>query len=748
MIAEGAETQLTALHYASSDGRNVSLRVLVPVRSLGRFCVSKRMPLFLISGLLFLSILAVPRYAVSLHAAGFPGGPGLVCLMDPTSAPAPPINPCPGGPWNFTGPFPSTPQPVPTQIRIGVFINGSNALNGFDITLKSSDTSVLVPANFDVAGTVLGAGTTSAACINGIGVFCALTDGYGTLHLVLAHTGGAIVPAPVTGLLFNSFWNIVGNSGPSGASIGFQTGCVGTSVAPDVCVTISNGSFTPDFETIQTGNIFSNPLPLTVPWVALTSPNATTLAVVRGSTAHLVISAVAENGWPSLSNDVVAFSSLTSGLPLVAFSVPSCMTAGTSCNTNATLNTATAGVYIVYILGNYTTLDSTFVFTNTLIGLIRFEVNVQDVTISVSPPGSVYMFGTVALSVTVQSLTGYAGTVTLSTAIVSPATGITFSYPTPFSLGVNSAVTKTVTVTSTSFNRYLYQMRLSVAGVGCVPSCGAPTITHNSLTLAFVVSGFSLNFTTTGTPTTGNSPALTVSIKSLGKTPTTSFAGPVTISSTSTPPGLRVSFSATSITLTAGGSGSVLASFNSAASGTYTVHIMGTGGFNNQISNQTAGLFFNLTDTFAGVKGTISAAVSLYSTSGTLPGSTFLSAADATTGAPIYSKMAGITVNYNAHGMGHFIDDIPTSPYWLAMNCGVDVSLVSASCFMSRTPDIFHTGLVDINDYSLVNIQFGQMLGSPTYNPLADLEGTGTVNIIDISIEGLYFGCTVVTPSS
>jgi hypothetical protein len=704
--------------------------------------------LLLICGLLFLSILAVPRYAVSLHAAGFPGGPGLVCLMDPASAPAPPINPCPGSPWNFTGPFPSTPQLAPTQIRIGVFINGSNALNGFDITLKSSDTSVLVPTNFDLSGTVLGAGTTSSACINGIGAICTITDVYGTIHVSLARTGGVIIPAPVTGLLFNSFWNIVGNSVASGASIGFQTGCVGTSVAPDVCVTISNGSLTPDSESIQTGNMFSNPSPLTVPWVALTSPNVTTLAVVRGSTAHLAISAVAENGWPSFSNDVVAFSSLTSGVPPPALSVASCMTAGTSCSTNATLNTATAGVYIVYILGNYTTIDSTLVFTDTLIGSIRFEVHVQDVTVSISPLGSVYFFGTAVLSVTVQSLGGYAGTATLSTGLVNPATGITFSYPAPFSLGVNSAVTKTVSVTSTSFNRYNYLMRLSVAGSGCVPTCASPTITRNALAKSFFVSGFSLNFTTTGVPTTGNSPALAVSVKSLGNTLANSFAGPVTLSSASSPAGLRVSFSATSVTLTAGGSTSVLVSFSSAASGTYTVHIIGNGGFSNLISNQTAGLFFNLTDTFAGVRGTVSGVVSLYSTSGILPGSTVLSAVDAATGAPIYSKLARIAVNFNAGGMGHFIDDIPASPYWLAMDCGIDVSVNSASCFMSRTPDIFHTGLVDINDYSLVNIQFGQMLGSPTYNPLADLMGTGTVNIIDLSIEGLYFGCTVVTPSS
>jgi hypothetical protein len=412
----------------------------------------------------------------------------------------------------------------------------------------------------------------------------------------------------------------------------------------------------------------------------------------------------------------------------------------------ATINTATVGVYILYILGSYTTTDSSTLVVNTLVGSIRFEVHVQDATVSTSPLGSIYMFGTVSLSVTVQSFGGYAGTVTLSTGIVSPATGITFSYPASFPLGVNSVVAKTVNVTSSIFNRYLYQMRMSVAGAGCIPSCGAPTITHNSATVTFLVTGFSLSLNSTITPTTGSSPALAVSIKSLGSTPANSFAGSVAVSSTSTPSGPRVSFNASSVTLTAGGSRGLLVSFNSGTPGTFTVQIIGTGGFSNLITNQTAGLFFNITDSFGGVRATVSGAVSLSHGSGTLPESTFLSAVNATTGAAIYSKSASVIMNFNARGMGHFIDVIPVNPYWLATDCGIDVSAASASCILSRTPDIFHTGSVDINDYSLVNLQFGRMLGSPSYDPLADLLASGTVNILDISIQVSYFGCTVITP--
>jgi hypothetical protein len=198
--------------------------------------------------------------------------------------------------------------------------------------------------------------------------------------------------------------------------------------------------------------------------------------------------------------------------------------------------------------------------------------------------------------------------------------------------------------------------------------------------------------------------------------------------------------------LTAGGSRGLLVSFNSGTPGTFTVQIIGTGGFSNLITNQTAGLFFNITDSFGGVRATVSGAVSLSHGSGTLPESTFLSAVNATTGAAIYSKSASVIMNFNAGGMGHFIDEIPTSPYWLATDCGIDVSAASASCLLSRTPDVLHIGSMNINDYSFVNLQFGQTLGSPGYSPLADLLAGGRVDIIDISIESLYFGCSVITP--
>jgi hypothetical protein len=335
------------------------------------------MSLLMVSGLLLLTLVASPRYLGPAHAAGFPGGPGLVCLIDPSTAPAPPTNPCPATPYAFTGPFPSTPQIAPTQIRIGVYINGSNALNGFDITLKSNNTIVLVPADADSSGTLVPNPTSGGKCVNGLGT-CSPTDVYGTVHVSLI--GGLTTP-PTTGLLFTSIWNIVGNSSSSGIGISFQTGCSSlTSVPGGVCVTISNGSTASVPETIQRRNTFVNPIPVSVPWIALTStPNATTLTVSPNAAVSVLVTAVAENGWPGFSVDNVAFSSaITPGFTAPTFTASSCATGGTRCSTTATLNTGKVGFYVVYILGKYVSFDLAGTsLTDTLVGSIRFNVNVQ-----------------------------------------------------------------------------------------------------------------------------------------------------------------------------------------------------------------------------------------------------------------------------------------------------------------------------------------------------------------------------------
>ena len=98
---------------------------------------------------------------------------GKVCLTSPGATACPSSPPALGG-------------NVGAQTRIAVFIQDSDGLNGFDITLLASHT-VLVPVGVDLTGSVLGADPTILVeCLQGVlkvGSFCQSTDTIDTLHL-------------------------------------------------------------------------------------------------------------------------------------------------------------------------------------------------------------------------------------------------------------------------------------------------------------------------------------------------------------------------------------------------------------------------------------------------------------------------------------------------------------------------------------------------------------------------------------
>jgi hypothetical protein len=357
------------------------------------------------------------------------------------------------------------------------------------------------------------------------------------------------------------------------------------------------------------------------------------------------------------------------------------------------------------------------------------------------------MFGTLAVAATVQALGGYAGTVTLSTQAVSPTTGITFQYPASFPLGANGVVTRTVNVTSTVFGGYGYRMKMSIIGSACLPFCSTPSITTYSTTMSFLVSGFKLTPNATSTSfRAGGLTTLSVTAQSLGLTVYNQFAGTISLGYNSSPAGINATESPPLISLTAGGSATFTTTFTSTRAGNYTVHITGMGGSN--IVNQTTvitvavlpNLSFHLTMSFQGVNATITGSLGVNSATRTLAGSTFLTVVNGTTGAAIYSKTDSVNIVYSMLGKAHFVKEIPTNPLWLATNCEIDVNAGSVNCFLSRTPDINHDGSVTIVDVSYVFFHYN------SNDALANLSGSGTVNINDVGIEILYYGSTVLLP--
>src|SRR5213592_4077417 len=502
---------------------------------------------------------------------------------------------CPSTPFTFSGPFPSSPQISPTQIRVGVYVNGTGALIGFDVTLQTNHL-VLRPSGVDLTGSVLVSPfTIIVECLSGVlvsGPVCAPTDTVDTLHFAATGALGQLTTPPTTGLLFTAIYDVVGTTAAGGIPISYQTGCVGTSVPGGVCVTLSGGAGAPNPATVQTGTVFDNSVQPA--WVAITatacSPSCTVAKGSAGPTS--TVTATAENGFPGFNGiDNVAFSAVVSaGFIAPTFSVPSCITNSATCTTVVTFNTATAGTYTATIFGTY--VGDNGVTGITLVGEVSFTINTQDVGFTINGAAfagtqTVFMAktqGAPLFLVTAQSLGGYAGTIsyaeTLGNAGTTGMTTGSFVNPAPFTLGAGQTITKSINATAPNLGSATFRVNQVTS-----PSVGA----HASGVITIKVSGFTLTSNSSSVSfTAGGSASVRISSTSLGNPAAThGFVGAVTLSSTFTGTGsVTTTFLQPSITLAAGGSGNANATFTGTA-GTYAVTIRGTGGTNNDMTNST-----------------------------------------------------------------------------------------------------------------------------------------------------------------
>src|SRR5260370_10741831 len=133
------------------------------------------------------------------HAAG---RVGLVCIADSTATSCPIASPTLPGPG---------PMGLNQHFIVSVIVDGSDAMNGFQITLLT-DKNVLQPS-----GVVLGALLTNTheivKCIGGVNQLgstaCPSTDNASTIDYGVA---GDISSAPTTGVLFQADYLVVGNA--------------------------------------------------------------------------------------------------------------------------------------------------------------------------------------------------------------------------------------------------------------------------------------------------------------------------------------------------------------------------------------------------------------------------------------------------------------------------------------------------------------------------------------------------------
>ena len=580
--------------------------------------------LFLLSmPLLILAVFLIPNVPQA-HAVL---ANGQVCLADPTTVNS--ASPCPAVPPTFNGPAPTTvtpPQVSRTQLLVGVYTQGSDKVNGFSITLLA-DHTILTPVDADFTGTVLsqvGAPTVIAKCVGGIaktGSCDATTDTVDTLHFAVAVLGGA-TNAPTTGLLFTAIYNITGSATAGGVPVGYQTGCGGSSVADGItCVTVTNGGSVPgqpnvDPETVQAGT-FDNSTP--PPWVSISSSTSTIGPILgSGVSGTATITTTAQNSWPPPSSgDSISFTTQqTAGLTASLSGGGTCHPA--ACSITLTVSGA-AGNYVVTVLGKYSTIDATTTMTSTLIAPVTLSVVIQDFSISVSsatanipPNGAAYG----ALTVTVASLNGFTGTVAVSTSALAPS-GLTVSYtPASYTLAAGGSQDSTVTMSSTSMNRYLLTIK-AVSG-SLTRMSALVRVFVNSFTITASPATLSFNAGDSG-PTTHTT--LTLQSYPIGSS-TTGFVGTVTLTnSTVANFGPKAPCPATA-TLAAGASATVVCNFSSTVAGTYTMMITGSAGFNGAITNTTS-----ITATVVPVFG-LSASPTALNVNATAAGTSTITASD------------------------------------------------------------------------------------------------------------------------
>ncbi len=311
--------------------------------SFGNSSFSKGARILLPTALLLPAILSLILSGFVIHPA-VAQTVGLVCLT-PVSA-----NACPAPPVTVSG-------SVGGQLMVPVLVQGSDILNGFDITLKTNHT-VLVPAGVSVTGSLLTGGTTVLECLGTVlkaGPRCSPTDTPDTLHLVLAGPPGFFTFAPTTGLLFTAVYNITGTAT---TSIVYQTGCSPSSVSgTSTCVLVTNGSISPVAENVQTAIYTTSPTP-----TFTVTADFTLVGVRKGSSTTRQILVTSLNGFAGTVSLSVSITPIAKHSPTLSFTPSTVtMTAGgfaTSVLTIATASNTTQGDYVLTVTGTSGTLSA------------------------------------------------------------------------------------------------------------------------------------------------------------------------------------------------------------------------------------------------------------------------------------------------------------------------------------------------------------------------------------------------------
>jgi subtilase family serine protease len=152
---------------------------------------------------------------------------------------------------------------------------------------------------------------------------------------------------------------------------------------------------------------------------------------------------------------------------------------------------------------------------------------------------------------------------------------------------------------------------------------------------------------------------------------------------------------------------------------------------------------------FQGLNVTTTGSLQVNNATMTVSGTGVVRATNATTGTVVFSRNYPLTnirlQNMTTSLVGRFLLSIPVGPYRLSVDVSLTIrsSKTTVQVVVTRFINLSATGTVNISDVTTVMADYGSIMGTPGYNPQADLAATGIVGITDVTIVIFYYGSPV-----